>query len=94
MPKNKKPKSPYYGGAIMSRHTPSNIALMRIGKNTHSSDMQETNIYAGLFSHTSPIARTTGNDGHDNPARQRHARTKAWHAGMVIVDTIMEAPSK
>jgi len=39
---------------------------------------------AGKKTHTSKIAYTPENDGHDNPARMRHAITKARHASASV----------
>ena len=61
-------------------------------KNGHKVSNKNTKGRAGLFNphgtyilspkrpcHTDMIARTAANDGHDNPARIRHAATRERH---------------
>ncbi len=60
----------------------SKFAGARVGKNTNILDHHwlhdgEKNNHK---THTSPVVRTKQNDGHTNPARIRHAATKAAHA--------------
>lgn len=82
MPKNKQ-----YAGMRQPSHVlnsagswvKSKFAGMRTRKNTRLSDLHWLKLGRKKTTHTSPIARTVHNDGHNNPTRMRNARTKRIH---------------
>lgn len=82
------PRSKQYAGMRMGTHVinsagvwvKSKFAKMRLHKNSRVSDYEYLNVDRVKKTHTSPVVRTKENDGHDNPTRMRHARTKAFHA--------------
>ncbi len=85
MPKNTRPAGrglPEYVLNSMGVWVRSKFAGARLNKNSRISDhqwLQEGEKHKRK-THTSPIVRTKQNDGHDNPARMRHERTKRVHA--------------
>ncbi len=54
------------------------FAGMHLGKNTRASDYAHLDLIPPK-GHTSPVVRTSQNDGHANPTRIKHAKTKARH---------------
>lgn len=80
------PKSKVHAGMRMPSHTLNSMGVwvkskfegMSLGKNTVVSDHHWLKLSIKK-THTSPIARTVHNDGHNNPTRMRHNRTKRIH---------------
>ena len=83
MPKNTKPRgmrSPEQVLNSVGKWVNSKFAGMNVGKNTNLSDIGVFKLGRKNKTHTSPIAYNKFNDGHDNPARIRHAATKIAHS--------------
>ena len=82
MPKNKKyagMKQPDKIKTPMGIWINNRYAGMRISKNTNISDFHWLCDPESKKTHTSMVIRTPDNDGHDNPARIRAAKTQARH---------------